>query len=217
MARSDPLPVTERQLQMLRTLHQWSEKKGRMPSVRELAAKLKRSASTVHQHLDALEKRGLIERSGGAHGLKLLVDPKLLVARDQPPEVVPVRGILQPGRHLKRMGSPYPRVSACGDALRGDYALRVDGDRLQAEGLFHGDLVMIRPGAVSNEPALVQYMDGTLDIKRVATLRDGSLAVWSSRPGMGQRRGTRRAPGVIAVGRVLRIVREFHPPDEGGG
>ncbi len=214
MTSPDALPVTERQLHMLRALHQWSEKTGRMPSVRELASKLKRSASTVHQHLDALEKRGLIERSGGAHGLKLLVDPKRLVPRDQPPEVIPVRGILQPGRHLKRMGSPYPRVSGCGTTRRGDYALRVDGDRLQAEGIFHGDLVMIRPGAVWNEPALVQYMDGTLDIKRVATLRDGSLAVWSSRPGLGQRRGTRRAPGVIAVGRVLRVVREFELPEQ---
>ncbi len=185
-----------------------------MPSVRELAAKLKRSASTVHQHLDALERRGLIERSGGAHGLTLLVDPKLLEERDQAPEVVPVRGVLQPGRHLKRMGSPYPRVSACGNARKGDYALRVDGDRLQAEGMFHGDLVMIRPGAVWNEPALVQYMDGTLDIKRLAPLRDGSLAVWSARPGLGQRRGTRRAPGVVAVGRVLRVVREFEAPGE---
>jgi repressor LexA len=211
--RPDALQVTERQLQLLRTLHQWSEKRGRMPSVRELAAKLKRSASTVHQHLAALEKRGLIERSGGAHGLKLLVDPKLLLARDQAPEVVPVRGVLQPGRHLRHLGSPYPRVSACGNAKRGDYALRVEGDRLNAEGIFHGDLVMIRPGAVWNEPAVVQYMDGSLDIKRVATLRDGSLAVWSARPGLAQRRGTRRAPGVIAVGRVLRIVREFEAPE----
>jgi repressor LexA len=213
MAPPDALPVTERQLELLRVLHQWSEKKGRMPSVRELAGRVKRSASTVHQHLDALEKRGLISRSGGAHGLKLLIDPKQLLTKDDAPEVVPLRGILQPGRHLKRMSSPYPRVSACGDARRGDYALRVDGDRLQAEGIFHGDLVMVRPGAAWNEPALVQYADGTLDIKRLATLRDGSLAVWSARPGLAQRRGTRRTPGVIGVGRVLRIVREFESPE----
>ncbi len=112
MARPDALPVTERQLQLLRTLHQWAEKKGRMPSVRELATKLKRSASTVHQHLAALEKRGLIERSGGAHGLKILVDPKAFEARDQTPDVIPIRGILQPGRHLKRMSRPYPRMKA---------------------------------------------------------------------------------------------------------
>lgn len=213
MASPAPLPVTDRQLHLLRTLHQWSEKKGRMPSVRELASRLKRSASTIHQHLAALEKRGLIERTGGAHGIRLLVDPQQLEPRDLAPEVIPVRGVLLPGRHVKRMPSPYPRISGCGVARKGDYALRVDGDRLQAEGIFHGDLLMIRPGAVWNLPALVQYVDGTLDIKRVATLRDGALAVWSARPGLAQRRGTRRAPGVIAVGRVVRIIREFDLPD----
>lgn len=205
----EPLAVTARQLELLRLLRSWSGVHGRMPSVRELAAELKRSASTVHQHLRALERRGCLERTGAANGIRLLVADEQLGLPDDAPKDLMVRGILHPGRHLRWLPPPAETLPAWGESRRGDYALEVEGDRLQAEGIFHGDLVVVRPGAAWNRPAVVQYLDGTLDIKRVTMLRDGTLAVWSARPGLTQRRGTRRAPGVMIQGRVLRVIRRF--------
>ena len=208
-AAPEPLAVTAKQLELLRLLRTWSGKEGRMPSVRELAGELKRSASTVHQHLRALERRGCLERTGTANGIRLLIGDEQLGLVDDTLKELKVRGILHPGRHLRRLPPPAETLPAWGEGRRGDYALEVEGDRLQAEGIFHGDFVVVRPGAAWNRPSVVQYLDGTLDIKRVTTLRDGTLAVWSACPGLTQRRGTRRAPGVMIQGRVLWVIRRF--------
>jgi len=204
------LPVTQRQLELLRVLHRWGKEHGRMPSVRELGRLLGRSPSTVHQHLAALERRGLIERDGQANGVRLLVEGASLL----PPEsaggtTVPLKGVLAPGRALRRRRPPYPQVTVAIEAKRGDYALQVEGDRLQADGILAGDLLVVRPGTARGMPALLQGRDGTMDVKRVTTLRDGTLGLLSARPGPVNRRGARRANDVVVQGRILQVVRSF--------
>jgi repressor LexA len=210
MSEVAPLPVTQRQLELLRVLHRWGKDHGRMPSVRELARLLSRSPSTIHQHLAALERRGLIERDGQANGVKLLVEGTALL----PPEptggaTVPLKGTLAPGRALRRRRPPYPQVPVAVEAKRGDYALQVEGDRLQADGILAGDLLVVRPGTARGMPALIQALDGTMDVKRVTTLRDGTLGLLSARPGPVNRRGARRAGNIVVQGRVLQVVRSF--------
>ena len=129
------LAVTERQLELLRTIRRWSLEHGRMPSIRELAQQLDRSASTIHQHLGALEKRGLIARSGESHGLRLTVPPEALeLPESGAGAMVPLKGFLSPGRRLQRSPTPYPRLSVGGDTRRSDYLLQIVGERLHAEG-----------------------------------------------------------------------------------
>ena len=204
------LAVTERQLELLRTIQRWSTNRGRMPSIRELAEELDRSPSTIHQHLGALEKRGLIERNGQSHGLRLTVAPEAL----ELPEVgagrlVPLKGVLSPGRRLERSKTPYPRVSIGGDTRRSDYLLQIVGERLHGEGIHNGDLLLVRPGAVDNQPAVVEFPDGTSDIRRVTTLRDGGLGLLPPRMHLETRRGARRAEGVLVQGRVVRLIRRY--------
>lgn len=208
--RPDALPVTPRQLELLRALYRWSQRHGRMPSLRELAAELKRSPSTIHQQLTSLERRGCIERTGGSHGIRLLVAADQLTPPEPPAErQVPLKGRLAPGRALRRLKDPYPTVSVGAGVRAGDYALEVEGERLEQDGIFPGDLLLVRPGAARSQPALVQFPDGTWDIKRVTTLRDGGLGVIAPRPGPANRRGARRAPGLVVQGRILRVIRNF--------
>ena len=208
METPEPLPVTAKQLRLLKTMRRWALQHGRMPSIRELAELLRRSPSTVHQHLGALEKRGCIERDGSAHGLKLLVDDKQLGLGSAGTEL-PLKGVLAPGRRLRRSRTPYPRLSVGGETRRGDYLVRVEGDRLVSDGIYDGDLLMVRPGSAEDQPAVVEYPDGSLDVKRVTTLRDGSLGLLPPRPHLETRRGARRAVDVVVRGRVVRIVRVF--------
>ena len=130
----EPLPVTDKQLELLRTMRRWSVENGRMPSIRELADVLERSPSTIHQHIGALERRGCIERDGNAHGLRLTVDDKQLGVGMRGNQL-PLKGKLVPGRRMRRNKTPYPRVTVGGEPRKGDYVLQVEGDRLASDGI----------------------------------------------------------------------------------
>src|SRR5262249_36753763 len=65
-------PLSRKQLDVLRALEAFSHARGHVPSVRELAARLRKSPTTVFQHLKALERRGYLQGDGSAHGWKLL-------------------------------------------------------------------------------------------------------------------------------------------------
>ena len=75
-------PLSKKQLEVLRALEQFARTRGHIPSVRELATRLKKSPTTVFQHLKALERRGYLKGDGSAHGWKLLQasDPRPLVS-----------------------------------------------------------------------------------------------------------------------------------------
>jgi len=203
-----PLKVTDRQLELLRTLRRFSIENTRMPSIRELAELLRRSPSTIHQHLTALERRGYVERDGAAHGLRLLVEDDQLGPGVRG-SLLPMKGTLYPGRRIQRSRTPYPKVSIGADSEAGDYAVRIQGDRLAGDGIYDGDLLIIRPGPSGEFPALVEFPDGSCDVRRTTSLRDGSFALLPPRPRLETRRRARRAQNVLVRGRVMMIVRVF--------
>lgn len=208
MSDDEPLKVTDKQLELLRAIRRFSLENARMPSIRELAELLRRSPSTIHQHITALERRGYIERAGGAHGLLINVTDKQL-GPGLRGSLLPLKGTLFPGRRIQRSRTPYPKVSIDPNSEAGDYAIRVEGDRLAADGIYDGDLLIIRPGPSGDHPALVEFPDGSCEVRRTTSLRDGSLALLPPRPKLETRRGARRAPNVLVRGRVLMIVRVF--------
>jgi len=175
-----------------------------------LADYLDRSPSTIHQHLKALERRGCLENSGQDHGIQLTVGAdQLELPESGIGTLLPLKASLFPGRPLRRRSTPYQRISVGGETRRGDYLIQLEGDRLQSEGIYDGDLLLIRPGSGGESPAIVQFEDGSADIRRVTTLRDGALGLLPPRPRLESRRGARRAPGVLVQGRVLRVIRTF--------
>jgi len=70
-------PLSKKQLEVLKALEQFARTRGHIPSVRELASRLKKSPTTVFQHLKALERRGYLKGDGSAHGWKLLQTSEL--------------------------------------------------------------------------------------------------------------------------------------------
>lgn len=209
-----PLPVTARQLELLRAFRRLAERQGRSPTLRELSAELQRSPSTVHQQLVALEERGILKRGGRAAGLTLSIDADQLGPAEPPPtKEVLLRGVLSPGRALRPLPKPWTRIAVGGDVRSSDHALRIEGDRLVGDGILDGDILIVRPGAsMGEDPVVLQHADGTWDIKRVITGRDGSVLVAPARPGAINRRSARRVAGIAVKGRVIRLIRLFVQP-----
>lgn len=208
---SGPLRVTDRQLEVLRAVRGWVIDRGRMPSVRELAATLSRSPSTVQQHLRALERRGYLERDGSAHGLKLLVDDERLGLEGSGANL-PVRAELRPGGSLIRLLPPFERLKVGGEWASGDYVVRVEGDALSPEGILQGDLLVVRPGAALGDgegPVLLEFLNGIATVKRVLGGRSGRPSLAPATPRIDRRRGRRPPLSFKVLGAVLEVVRRF--------
>jgi len=65
------LPVSHRQMELLNAFRTFTQTHGHTPSVRELAKILDRAASTIHQTLSTLARKGYMQNAGGAHGWQL--------------------------------------------------------------------------------------------------------------------------------------------------
>jgi repressor LexA len=70
-------PLSKKQLEVLKALEGFARARGHIPSVRELATRLRKSPTTVFQHLKALERRGYLKGDGSAHGWRLLQTSEL--------------------------------------------------------------------------------------------------------------------------------------------
>jgi len=70
-------PLSKKQLEVLKALEGFARARGHIPSVRELAMRLRKSPTTVFQHLKALERRGYLKGDGSAHGWRMLQTSEL--------------------------------------------------------------------------------------------------------------------------------------------
>lgn len=112
-------PLSKKQLEVLKALESFAKSRGHIPSVRELASRLRKSPTTVFQHLKALERRGYLKGDGSAHGWRLLQgsEPRQLTA-------------LAGGLAAEMAFEPEVDVVAESTEFVADDAARVDGSAL---------------------------------------------------------------------------------------
>ncbi len=159
--------LTRRQNDVLETGRRLERDRGYAPSVREIARELDISAPTVQQHLDALERKGFVRRSGAAFGLEFLDRPTTPAEESV---FVPVLGTIAAGHPIEAIedredGFPVARATARGEC----FFLRVRGDSMQDDHILDGDLVLVRrQETVDNgEIAVALLPDGTATLKRI--------------------------------------------------
>jgi repressor LexA len=161
--------LTRRQNDVLETGRRLGQARGYAPSVREIARELELSAPTVQQHLDALERKGYVRRSGAAFGLEFLDRPARATVAEES-VLVPVLGAIAAGRPIEAVEQrdesiPVPRQFARGEC----YFLRVRGDSMRDDHILDGDLVLVRRQETvhNGEIAVALLPDGTATLKRV--------------------------------------------------
>lgn len=160
-------PATERQQLILEVIRAFTAEHGYPPSVREIGSRVGlSSSSTIHAHLKALEKRGLIERDA--------TKPRAMRSGSPPsiPDtmVVPVLGRVAAGTPITaqedREGEfvlPAAFVPRASDA----FMLRVAGDSMVEAAILDGDLILVRPQrSAENGEIVVAMLDGEATVKR---------------------------------------------------
>lgn len=119
------------------------------PSVREIGRAVGlSSSSTVQNHLNALERKGLIRRDAAKSRTVLLTQQPRLIPSAPGAIFLPLVGQVAAGAPLLAEQNIEDHL-ALGPELAGgedSFLLRVKGESMIGDGIFDGDLVVVKPG-----------------------------------------------------------------------
>lgn len=172
-----------RQKDVLNSIVVLTEEHGYPPTLQELASALGlKNRMTVHQHVVALKKKGMVvwepklNRSlrVAEEGLKYVTASAISSDNgdddgvEEMPNGVPFAGRIAAGRPIDAVETPeYLRIES-DYADKGCFALQVKGDSMIEDGIYDGDFVIIKPSpSPSNGEIVVALLeDGTATLKR---------------------------------------------------
>ncbi|OGE42151.1 repressor LexA [Candidatus Daviesbacteria bacterium RIFCSPLOWO2_01_FULL_39_12] len=132
--------LTPKQKNILDFITSFSINKGYAPSLEEIGNKFELVISTVHQHIKALKTKGYLKKEDN--------QPRGVSLFEQTPDSVeiPLLGIIAAGTPIEPIENPEPiKVPKNLVSRQGDfYALKVKGDSMIEDGIWDGDVVIIK-------------------------------------------------------------------------
>jgi repressor LexA len=150
--------LTKKQKQILDYVKNYIKNRKISPTFEEIRKNFKLSAlSTVHEHIDALVKKGFINKNGSsARGIELVNNSYDLLK-------IPILGIIAAGQPIEAIEEQNETITIARNGLskyEDYYALRVNGDSMIEEGIFDGDIVIIKKQSVAeNGQTVVAIID----------------------------------------------------------
>ena len=164
-------PRGDNQQRILDFIKSEIQQKGYPPSVREIANAVGlKSTSTVHGHLQRLEKRGLLHRDAmKPRAMEVVGDPNFVRSGTT---AVPVIGRVTAGLPILAEENLEDYV-ALPDVMLGDgehFILLVRGDSMIEAGILDGDYIIVRRQQEANNGDIVVAMiDDSATVKRFYT------------------------------------------------
>jgi repressor LexA len=161
--------LTERQSKILDYIRYVTRVRNYPPSVREIGEAVGlSSSSTVHNHLNQLERRGLIKRDPSKSRTVQLVQDAGADQMRRNAISVPVIGNVAAGAPILAEQNIEEHVMLSSDmAQEGNFLLRVRGDSMINAGILDGDMVLVRPQhEAPTGTIVVALVDGDATVKR---------------------------------------------------
>ena len=161
--------ITPKQQEILEYIKETILKKGYPPAVREIceAVNLK-STSSVHSHLETLERNGYIRRDPTKPRTIEIIDDCFNLARREVVNV-PLLGTVAAGLPLLAQENienyfPIPTEMLPDKEV---FMLRVKGDSMIEAGIFNGDLIFVEKTVTAeNGEIVVALLDDSATVKR---------------------------------------------------
>lgn len=161
--------ITPKQQEILEYIKEAILKKGYPPAVREIceAVNLK-STSSVHSHLETLERNGYIRRDPTKPRTIEIIDDCFNLARREVVNV-PLLGTVAAGMPLLAQENienyfPIPTEMLPDKEV---FMLRVKGDSMIEAGIFNGDLIFVEKTVTAeNGEIVVALLDDSATVKR---------------------------------------------------
>ncbi len=141
-----PVTLYKRQREILDYISQYIQQNATSPTLQEIAGAMNLSSlATVHEHLQALEKKGMIRRFDGAvRGIEI-TDETVSVSVSG--IELPLVGYIAAGEPIEAIENPIDTILVSADLVskvKRSYVLQVKGDSMINEGIFNGDYVVIQ-------------------------------------------------------------------------
>ena len=167
--------ITDKQQQILNFMKDEILRTGYPPTVREICdAVWLKSTSSVHSHLETLEKNGYIRRDPTKPRAIEICDDSFQMVRTEMVSI-PVVGNVAAGEPIlaeQNIDSYYP-IPAENVPAGESFALRVRGDSMINVGIFDGDLVFVHSvNRAENGEIVVALVDDSATVKRFFREKD---------------------------------------------
>ena len=149
---------SKRQAEVLQFIFEFRRKKGYAPSLAEIAENFDVSVPTVHQHTSYLRKKNLLTtEKGKRRSIQALNSHKNGVVE------IPLMGLIAAGGPIEAIRDPRP-IEVPRNMLSAGanfYALKVAGTSMIEDGIFDGDIVVVReqPTVDDGEKAVAYLPD----------------------------------------------------------
>ncbi len=174
-----PVTLYKKQREILDYISQYIQQNGTSPTLKEIADAMNLSSlATVHEHLQALEKKGMIRRFDGAvRGIEV-VDETVTVGVSA--VALPLVGYIAAGEPIEAIENPIDTILVSQDLVskvKRSYVLQVRGDSMINEGIFNGDFVVIQQqNTAENGDIVVALIDNNFaTLKSFFREKDGRI------------------------------------------
>lgn len=165
-----PITLYRRQRQIVDFIAQYIQAHSLAPTLREIADALQVSSlATVHEHLQALIKKGVLKKlSGTVRGLEIVADQ---YHPDQAGMILPILGYIAAGQPIEPYTDPNANFGVSPSMVSGkkrSFILQVKGDSMIEDGILDGDYVVIEESeAAENGEIVVALLEnGLATLKR---------------------------------------------------
>ena len=161
--------ITQKQSEILEYIKSQILNKGYPPSVRDIcqAVNLK-STSSVHAHLESLEKNGYIRRDPTKSRTIEIIDDNFNLSRREVVNI-PLLGQVAAGQPLLAVENITEHFPIPSEYMpRGEvFMLKVKGDSMINMGIYEGDQIIVRKqNTASNGEVIVALVDDSATVKR---------------------------------------------------
>jgi len=144
--------ITKKQKQVLDFVKTYQAKHDYAPSLDEIKRKFRlASVSTAHYHIKKLQEAGQLKKEFNQPRAVSIASKKQTIE-------IPIVGAIAAGQPIEAIEVPDETITITKDEISKDgkhYALRVQGNSMIQEGIFDGDIVVIRKQEVADNGQMV--------------------------------------------------------------
>jgi repressor LexA len=170
----DAIQLTTNQRRVLDLIQAYLERDGQAPTLREISENLGLSShSSAQDYVEALIRKGALERSPKHRGLRLPHRSRLPAASS-----LPLVGRVAAGSPIMSEGNIEANFAVDPALFRpqADFLLRVIGLSMRDAGILDGDLIAVhRTPSAHNGQIVIARLDDEITVKRLKRERDRLL------------------------------------------
>ncbi|RJO73837.1 transcriptional repressor LexA [Nocardia panacis] len=207
----DTSVLSQRQQRILATIRDWVVRYGYPPSTREIGDAVGlRSTSSVSKHLNSLEEKGFLRRSGSVSrpiDVRMFLRSTETRVADSDSVPVPVVGDIAAGtpilaeQHADEVLTLSRQLVGRGNV----FALRVRGDSMIDAAICDGDMVVVRQQHEAHSGDIVAAMIDDEATVKVYRRRNGHTYLEPRNPAYGVIDGD----AAVVLGRVVSVMRRI--------